>query len=306
MLDFTVSTHGAELQSLVSNGREYLWHGDPAYWGRRSPILFPMVGKVYGGVYRVDGKEYPMGQHGFARDSEFEKIGERYVLTNCPRNTEFTKVGERYILADGPRTNYPYKFELSVHYHSEGNRLYAEWRVLNIDNKDIHFQIGAHPALMLPDYQEEDPVHGYLQCFDGDGQLVKQPMLSHGLDGGYLTELDAPVPMPMDEDGLLPITAETFAIDTFMLEHGSVKSVTLLDKARRPYLRVGSDDTQAYGIWAPHKPGCPFVCLEPWCGITDLVGFNGELSERYLNHALKPGEKFAFTYWIEICAEMGR
>ena len=125
-------------------------------------------------------------------------------------------------------------------------------------------------------------------------------MLSHGLDGGYLTELDAPVPMPMDEDGLLTITGETFSIDTFMLEHGSVKSVMLLNKNKQPYLKVGSDQTEAYGIWAPYKPGCPFVCLEPWCGITDLVGFNGELKDRYLNHSLQPGEQFAFTYWIEI------
>ena len=282
MIEFKVSTHGAELQSLQCNGREYLWHGDPKYWGRRSPILFPMVGKVYGGAFRVDGKEYPMGQHGFARDSEFVKDGERYVLSGCPLE------------------KYPYKFELSVKYVANGNRFEAQWTVINKDEKDIHFQIGAHPALMLPDYHEEDSIHGYLQCFDADGMVVKQPMLSHGLSEGYLTELDAPVPMPVHEDGLLTITGETFAIDTFMLEHGSVKSVTLLDKEKRPYLSVGSNQTEAYGIWAPHKPGCPFVCLEPWCGITDLVGFKGELSERYLDHSLKPGEKFAFTYWIEI------
>ena len=282
MLDFTISTHGAELQSLKSNGREYLWHGDPAFWGRRSPILFPMVGKVYGNVFRVDGKEYPMGQHGFARDSEFKKVGERYVLAGCPL--------ERY----------PYEFELSVHYKTEGNRFYACWEVLNCDNKDIHFQIGAHPALLLPDYHEEDPIHGYLQCFDGNGIVVMQPMLSHGLDGGFLTELPAPVPMPVDKDGLLRITGETFSIDTFMLEDGQVKSVMLLDKNKKPYLTVGSDQTQAYGLWAPHKPGCPFVCLEPWCGITDPVGFTGDISERYLNHRLAPGQKFNFTYWIEI------
>ena len=280
-MEFRISSHGAELQSLQVDGREYLWHGDPAYWGRRSPILFPMVGKVYGNVFRVDGKEYPMGQHGFARDSEF------------------TFVGERYVLADGPRENYPYKFELSVRYRTEGRRFYAEWEVLNLDSRDIHFQIGAHPALLLPDYHEDDPVHGYLQCFDASGKVVEQPMLSHGLDGGYLTELDAPEPMPV-EDSLLPITGETFSIDTFMLEHGSVKSVTLLDKSRRPFLSVGSDQTEAYGIWAPYKPGCPFVCLEPWCGITDLVGFTGDISARYLNHRLAPGEKFEFTYWIEI------
>ena len=281
MLQFSVSPHGAELQSLQCEGREYLWHGDPAYWGRRSPILFPMVGKVYGGVFRVDGKEYPMGQHGFARDSEFVFDGERYVLAGCPLE------------------KYPYRFALSVRYRAEGRRFYAEWEVLNTDTRDIHFQLGAHPALLLPDYNESDPVHGYLQCFDAAGKVVSQPMLSHGLSEGYLTELDAPVPMPVDEDGLLPITGETFSIDTFMLEHGSVKSVTLLDKSRRPYLSVGSDQTEAYGIWAPYKPGCPFVCLEPWCGITDLVGFQGELSERYLDHRLKPGEKFEFTYWIE-------
>ena len=282
MIGFSVSTHGAELQSLQCDGKEYLWHGDAKYWGRRSPILFPMVGKVYGDVFRVDGKEYPMGQHGFARDSEFVKVGERYVLTGCPL--------ERY----------PFKFELSVRYRAEGRRLVAEWEVLNTDSRPIHFQIGAHPALLLPDYREEDPVHGYLQCFDAEGKAVAQPLQIHGLDSGYITELDAPEPMPVDADGLLPIEADTFSIDTFMLEQGSVKSVTLLDKNKQPYLAVGSDQTEAYGIWAPHKPGCPFVCLEPWCGITDLVGFQGDISQRYLNHSLQPGEKFAFTYWIEI------
>ncbi len=282
MIEFKVNTHGAEVQSLRKDGKEYLWHGDPKYWGRRSPILFPMVGKVFGGVFRVEGREYPMGQHGFARDSEFRKEGERYVLDGCPLE------------------KYPYKFELAVIYKADGNRFTATWTVTNKDSRDIHFQIGAHPALMLPDYHEEDPVHGYLQCFDGQDRPVKQPMLSHGLDGGYLTQLPAPVPMPVDCDGLLPISADTFSIDTFMLEHGAVKSVAMLDKNKRPYLRVGSAQTEAYGLWAPFKPGCPFVCLEPWCGITDLVGFNGELSERYLNHSLKPGEKFVFEYWIEL------
>lgn len=281
MIEFKVSTHGAELQSLQLEGKEYLWHGDAKYWGRRSPILFPMVGKVYGGSFRVEGKEYPMGQHGFARDSEFTFDGERYVLADCPLE------------------KYPYRFELSVRYRAEGRRFYAEWEVLNTDSKDIHFQIGAHPALMLPDYHEEDPVHGYLKCFDADGRPVAQPMLYHGLAGGYLTQLPAPVPMPMD-DGLLPITADTFSIDTFMIEQGQVKSVTMLDKLKRPYLSVGSSQTQAYGIWAPHKPGCPFVCLEPWCGITDLEGYSGGLRDRYLNHSLAPGEKFEFTYWIEV------
>ena len=130
MLTFSINLHGAELQSLQWDGREYLWHGDPAYWGRRSPILFPMVGKVYGGAFRVDGKEYPMGQHGFARDSEFTFDGERYVLAGCPPE------------------KYPYKFELSVRYRVDGRRFYAGWEVLNRDTRPMHFPMGR--SLLLP------------------------------------------------------------------------------------------------------------------------------------------------------------
>ena len=177
MMEYKIANHGAELQSLKVNGKEYLWHGDAKYWGRRSPILFPMVGKVYDGAFRVDGKEYPMGQHGFARDSEFVQDGERYVLAGCPLE------------------KYPYQFELAVKYSTEGNKFIAAWSVTNKDSKPIHFQIGAHPALLLPDYHEEDSIHGYLQCFDAEGKPVRQPMQIHGLDEGYITELD-PSPYP--------------------------------------------------------------------------------------------------------------
>ena len=50
-----ISEHGAELQSIVNQqtGRSYLWYGDPAYWSRRSPVLFPFVGQVYQKKYRT-------------------------------------------------------------------------------------------------------------------------------------------------------------------------------------------------------------------------------------------------------------
>ena len=41
-----IASFGAELQSLkdAGSGREYMWSGDPAYWKRVSPVLFPWVG----------------------------------------------------------------------------------------------------------------------------------------------------------------------------------------------------------------------------------------------------------------------
>lgn len=271
MLEYKVNTHGAELQSLKLNGHEYLWQGDPAYWGRRAPILFPIVGKVAGGW---------MGQHGFARDAEF------------------TKVGDRYVLNDGPKENYPYRFELAVEYKAEGKRLYCKWTVTNRDTKPIHFQIGAHPAFNLPEYNAEDAIHGYMECYDAAGRVIV-PELTHYLIGGLRVPFGQPKPLPT-EGTLLPIKNGTFAADAFIPEGSQVKSVALLDKNKNKVLTVGCETAQAYGLWAPNKPGCPFVCLEPWCGITDTEGFVGDISERELNHSLKPGESYEFTYWIEI------
>ena len=280
-MEFRVACHGAELQSVRVGEREYLWQGDSAYWGRRAPILFPIVGKVAGDVLRVDGQEYGMKQHGFARDSEFVSEGETYVM-----------------VGDGRRENYPFRYALSVTYRVEGRRLYCAWTVENRDGREMHFQIGAHPAFNLPDYRPEDPVHGYMECYDADGNRVV-PQLFHYLVGGLRAPFEAPKPLPV-EGTMLPITNGCFDADAFLIEGSQVAAVALLDKEGRKVLTVGCEQAQAYGLWAPAKAGCPFVCLEPWCGITDPVGFAGDISQRDLNHRLAPGEKYTFTYWIEV------
>ena len=286
VIQYQIANHGAELQSLRLGNREYLWQGDPAYWGRRAPILFPIVGKVAGDTLRVDGHEYVMKQHGFARDAEFEP---------CGKNPN----GERYVMVgDGTRENYPYKYELAVTYRADGRRLYCQWEVTNRDERPMHFQIGAHPAFNLPDYAPADPVHGYLECYDAAGNVVV-PMLTHYLIDGLRHPFAKPRPLPVDGT-LLPITNGCFDADAYLLEGSQVTSVALLDKQKHKVLTVGCDQTQAYGLWAPAKPGCPFVCLEPWCGITDTAGFEGEISERELNHRLGPGETMRFEFWIEI------
>ena len=73
-LTVEICEHGAELQSIRKGETEYLWQGDPAYWGRRSPVLFPIVGSVWEKRYRVNGTEYELGQHGFARDMDFTLV----------------------------------------------------------------------------------------------------------------------------------------------------------------------------------------------------------------------------------------
>ena len=144
-LAIEVSTFGAELQSIrdKATGFEYLWYGDKTYWGRRSPVLFPIVGKVWEGRMRYQGAEYLLSQHGFARDMEFELVSE----------TE-TEVRYRLVSTEETLKKYPYQFVLEIAYRLHDNKVDVIWEVTNPSDKDICFQIGAHPAFYYPDYEK--------------------------------------------------------------------------------------------------------------------------------------------------------
>lgn len=275
-----VSTNGAELQSLIANGREYLWQGDSAFWGRRAPILFPIVGRLVNDTLRIEGQEYTMKQHGFARDADFEERDGWYVLV------------EEGI------DNYPYSYKLAVQYIIEGNTLKSNWQVRNLGDKAMHFQIGAHPALLLPDYDADESLQGFIRFYDKEGTPVS-PLVHHCLDGGLRCPYDTPMALNNDE-GLLTLNDKTFENDALLIEGGQVASAALLDKYGHEVLCVSCPQADAFGIWAPNKPGCPFVCIEPWCGIADRVGFNGDIKERDCIHCLLPNKTYIFKYSISI------
>ena len=287
ILSIEVAPHGAELVSLKKGERELLWSGDAAFWNRHAPILFPAVGKPYESTVRIDGKAYTIKQHGFARDCEFEeKTPQACGQPPC-------LVGQ-FRMIEG-NEEYPYQYDIEAEYKLTENTLIVAWTVTNRDAKTMHFQIGAHPGFMLPDYDAADEVHGYIRYYDKAGQPVSPKIVSM-LDGGNRVPLDTPRIIPAE----MEIRDETFAGDALMFEEGQVMTAELLDKQRQPVLKVRCDQAQAYGIWAPKKEHCPFVCLEPWCGICDPKGFTGDISERPYAHHLAPGEQFAFRYEVEV------
>lgn len=281
MIQFEVNKHGAELQSLSCNGQEYLWQGNPDYWKRRAPILFPIVGRCAEDILRIDGHNYKMNQHGFARDSEFEQIS-----------------ASQFILKSNGREDYPYAFELSVNYTSQHNCLNCEWTVTNRSNSVMHFQIGAHPAFNLPDYNESDEVHGFIQCYDCQWRVVNPIFVNHLVDG---LRYSYDIPKTLKNDGsVLAITNRTFVEDAILLEGKQVTSASLFDKKRRKILTVSCQQAEVFGLWAPNKPGCSFVCIEPWCGVSDRRGFIGAIAEKDCIHNLKSGDIFQFSYSISI------
>lgn len=280
-LRVAVSTHGAEVQSIVdkATGFDYLWNGDAKFWKRHSPVLFPIVGSVWNGVFRMDGKEYSLGQHGFARDMEFAQAG----------NTASGR--ESFVLRWTEETlqRFPRRFELQIHYSLEGKRLNVGWTVINRDDRNMDFQIGAHPAFMMPQFNVSDPVHGYFAFNVGD--IESEVLLPGGSvgDGFRKVELDA--------DGLLPITEHAFDCGTYILHDSRVTEVSLLDKDRNRVVRVGFR-APYLGLWSP-SPECPFVCIEPWYGRADSHGYDGEFHDRPGVTTIAPGEAREFGYHME-------
>lgn len=251
---------GGELTSIVNNktGKEYLWQADPAFWKRHSPVLFPIVGSLWNGEYRNEGKVYKMSQHGFGRD---------YVF----RLEQETASGVSYILqyCDKTMKVYPFPFELRIGYKLQDNNVVVIWKVKNVGESDMHFQIGAHPAFFYPDFDDSTEKRGYF-AFDKKENLRYTLIKEKGcVESGTDFDLD------LDEDGLFPINAHSFDKDALILEDNQIKEVTLLDKQKKPYVRLHFD-APVVGLWSPKGKKSPFVCIEPWYGRCDRVGFSGE------------------------------
>lgn len=286
------STFGAELQSVKDKTTdfEYLWYGDKAYWARRSPILFPIVGKVWDGRMLYQGKEYPLSQHGFARDCEFEAIN--VLDLNRKFNYRFSSFNAMAFLLksnENTRKIYPFDFELYVVYQLEERSLKVHWVVENKTDGDIYFQIGAHPAFNYRNFDPEAPIQGYMK-FNRMGRLS----LTRLECGGYAAA--ERVDLVVDENGI-PITKDTFAGDALVFEN-QLNRVALCDKQGEPYVEL-SFDAPVVGLWSPAKTGyAPFMCIEPWYGRCDDSNFSGTYNQKpYINHLLKD-ETFRSQYVI--------
>lgn len=283
ILTVQVKEHGAELASIRKGSVEYLWQADPMFWGRHSPVLFPIVGSVWEKRYRVDGREFELGQHGFARDMDFTMVegGEDEVRYRLESTEDTLK-------------KYPWPFVLEIAYRLHGNMIDVIWEVSNPGNEDMYFQIGAHPAFNYPDYDPQTVERGFLSFDRSEGLECIRIKEKGCVDAETLYPLDVPA------DGLLPLTRETFdKIDTIMLQDGQIGSVALYRTDRTPWLKL-SFEAPVVGIWSPPGKNAPFICLEPWYGRCDRSGYEGDYRDRDWVNRLAPGERFSSVYTIEI------
>ena len=280
-LTVEISAHGAELKSIKdANGNEYLWDGDEKYWNRHSPILFPIVCGLWKDTYRTEGKEYHLPRHGFARDTEFKLVG---------------KTADRltFALIDNEETqkNYPYHFNLAISYRLQGNEIHVIWHVENTDDKEIFFQIGGHPAFMVPGCKKGEEMKATLKLDN------EAPVRLYGNVGGCI-DRQAKETVETDK-GIWEVNEETFAEDAVIFDKSQVKQVSILNEQGEPNVTL-EFKTPAVGIWNPTGKHAPFLCIEPWYGLSDWAEYDGEFKDKYLMNRLQPGASFMSEYIIRI------
>ncbi|MCR4740485.1 MAG: aldose 1-epimerase family protein [Lachnospiraceae bacterium] len=281
-LTCTIDSHGCELKSVKENktDKEYMWNGDPAFWGRTSPVLFPFVGSVKDKKYRYDGSTYEMGQHGFARDMEFTLISN----TDDEIWMELTDSAETI-------TKYPFHFRLKIGYRLIDMALTVLWRVENRNDSDMFFAIGAHPGFMMPGEE-----HHEFRLYDKKGNKVRSIVNRIFAGAGCVSDRTEVIKTP---DGVLPITGRLFDGDALVIENDQLGKVELAKEGSDiPEITV-EFGSPLVGLWSPPKKNAPFVCIEPWYGRCDSESFAGEISDRDYEQTLGPGKEFEAEYTIK-------
>ena len=264
---------GAELISVIYKGEERL-HDGKTFWKKHSPVLFPTVGNLRFEKIIIEGKEYPLGKHGFCRDLNFEKIGENsYVLKS---SEETHKV-------------YPFDFEFYLWYEIDNNKLTFNYKIVNTDKRPMIFGFGAHPAIKC-DYSN-GKCYIKFEEYEENMELIPLDLKTILLKNEIIKGESI-----MTGKNVIKLDKDTFKIDTLILTNIKSKSVTLMEEDKK-IAKVNFEGFKYLAFWAPI--GAPFVCIEPWYTTADYVDSSNVFKDKKDIISLDAGKEFKTCFSIE-------
>lgn len=269
-LKVELASNGAELRKVYDKklNKNRMWNANPEIWGRVSPTLFPIVGKVKEGYYLFKGEKYELPQHGFLRDQKFDlkSITETSITLIYSSSEELYKV-------------YPFKHAMEISYHLEGPSLKVSWTVENLEDKTMYYSIGAHPGFILDESKE------YEFVFPNETSTQ-----AYGLKDGLLGEAS---PVQLET---LTINPKLFEVNTIIYDH--LSAVTLQAKDKSESIRVNFEGFPFVALWGVHKnmDKIPFVCIEPWHGIVDEYTTDHDITKKPGSRTLKALDQETIEY----------
>lgn len=258
-VEIEVLSCGAELVSFKVNNKEQMWNRDPKYWSKTSPVLFPFIGTIKNEHYYYNGQENNINtRHGFARDMEF-------VLSN--KGEDFLE----FLLSSNSETlkNYPFEFDFYITYRIVKNGITIEYKIENKTDGVMYFSVGAHPAFKL-DLDENKTIYDYYIEFEKNETLDRLP-----LDGTLVSNKKIHF---LNNENKINITSELFNEDAIIFENSISDKVSIKCNKSSNKLTLDYKGFPYIAFWSPKD--APFICLEPWYGISDFVDATGVLEEK--------------------------
>lgn len=275
-LTLTVSTLGAEIQSVVDNNSkcEYIWTAKKEVWPQHAPVLFPIVGRLKNDQYTYKDKTYHLGQHGFAHKKEFELDQQDDTsITLLLKSDEETK------------KQYPFDFEFRVKYSLVNNLIKEDFIVTNTGSEEMIFGVGGHPGFNLPTNQglkKED----YYFKFDPSIDHVRIPLEAPLLDWDNRSLVST--------NSLFEINDQLFENDAwiFQLDNHPTKVSIKTDKSNY-HINVHIDNAPYVGLWSQYPVTAYYICIEPWWGIADTKDTNGKLEDKIGMNRVAAGQTWS-------------
>ena len=272
---------GAELTSLFNkkNNIEHLWQADPAVWGWHAPTLFPVVGRCLNDRIQIDGQNYHMERHGFARRSDFELIEQRPDLLH-------------YRLSASEKTLavYPYLFELHIYYEIKENSLIQTYEVVNKGKDTLYFQLGGHPAFAVP-FLPGEAYEDYFIEFNKDTVLDRENINAEGY-------FDTSISHVINGTNKLQLEKGMFHKDAIIFKDILSRKVSLRTNKNHYRLTAEFPAFNYLGLWS--KENAPYLCIEPWLGCADTVGRQVEFRDKEGILSLPSEGKFQASIIITI------
>lgn len=271
-----IASKGAELKSYVADGKELMWCADEKYWGKTSPFLFPMIGNLRNGKTFINGKEYSISKHGFARDNEFtvESSTGKTAVFSFESSTDTLK-------------SYPFEFKITITYTLNDESLEILYRVTNNSNTDMYYCIGGHPAFAC-----DKPFDSYRLVFECE-ETVNSPVMNLETrmwgDNNRIKRLE--------NSNEFPLEYSLFDNDCVYFDTIKSKCCSLVSGGEG--VKVCWNGFETLGVWTPDHKNAPFVCIEPWCGCDDYDTDSGIFSEKRGIQTAKPDETKEYSITIQ-------
>jgi len=280
-LKISVQKTGAELCSVIdkSSNQEYMWSGDATVWGSFAPVLFPIIGCLKENEFLVEDKSYSIPKHGFIRNNS--NLESKILNENT---IEF-----RYKYDENTLKNYPYLFEFVLQFVLDGKIIHLKHTIINHHEvKPMYYSLGGHPGFKCPIFKGEKYEDYYIE-FEQIENDSTWKVTADGL-------IDVTTVPCLENTNRLQLHPLIFENDALIFKNLKSKKATLKTDAHTFGVEVSFSDFNYLGIWA--KPNAPFVCIEPWLGISDSINTNKDFTQKEGIQRLEGGTKQEYVYSI--------